>query len=70
MKTANLFDTKPYILNNISTSLIFAFKGLRPSDKFDNPCLKIPWVANANSVHLYALVSGTCFRVHVTLLYQ
>ena len=41
-------------------------KGIQLSDKFENSYLKILWVANENSVHLYALVSGTCVRVRVT----
>ena len=45
------------------------FKDFRPSDKFDNPYLIIPWVTNDNSEHLCELVSGTCFWVLGTLLY-
>ena len=44
-------------------------KDVRPSDKFDNPYLIIPWVTNDNSEHLCEPVSGTCFRVLCTLLY-
>ena len=44
-------------------------KDFRPSDKFDDPYLIIPWVTNDNSEHLCELVSGTCFRVLGTLLY-
>ena len=44
-------------------------KDVRPSDKFDNPYLIIPWVTNDNSEHLCEPVSGTCFRVICTLLY-
>ena len=44
-------------------------KDVRPSDKFDNPYLMIPWVTNDNSEHFCELVSGTCFRVLGTLLY-
>ena len=43
-------------------------KDFRPSDKFDNLNLIIPWVNNDNSEHLCALESGTCFRVYDTLL--
>ena len=45
------------------------FKDVRPSDKFDNPYLIIPWVTNDNSEHLCEPVSWTCFRVLCTLLY-
>ena len=41
----------------------YRLKDFRPSDKFDNHYLIIPWVTNDNSEHLCALVSGTCFRV-------
>ena len=43
-------------------------KDVRPSDKFDNPYLIIPWVTNDNSEHLCELMSGTFFRVFGTLL--
>ena len=46
-----------------------SIKDVRPSDKFDNPYLIIPWVTNDNSGHLSEPVSGTCFRVLCTLLY-
>ena len=68
-----IYDTNPYSAgtsNPFENVLNITVKGIRPSDKFDNPYLKIPWVANDNSVHSYALVSGTCFRVRVTLFYQ
>ena len=45
-----------------------SFKDFRPSDKFDNPYLIIPWVTNDNIEHMCALVSGTCFRVLGILL--
>ena len=44
-------------------------KDFRPSDKFDNLYFIIPRVTNDNSVYLWSLVSGTCFRVLGTLLY-
>ena len=48
---------------------IIIFKDFRPSDKFDNPYLIIPWLTNDISENVCALVSGTCFRVLDTLLY-
>ena len=53
----------------IKLSIVFRFKDFQSSGKFDNPYLIIPWITNDNSEHLCALVSGTCFRVHGTLLY-
>ena len=49
--------------------LVCFVKDFRPSDKFDNPYLIIPWVTNDNGEHLCELVSGTCFRGLWTLLY-
>ena len=53
----------------VSMSFFFSFKDVRPSDKFDNPYLIIPWVTNDNSEHLCEPVSWTCFRVLCTLLH-
>ena len=47
---------------------ISKLKDFRPSDKFDNPYLRTPWVTNDNNGQLCRLLSGTCFRVHGTLL--
>ena len=54
---------------NSSVLCAFSLKDVRPSDKFGNPYLIIPWVTNDNSEHLCEPVSGTCFRVLCTLLY-
>ena len=49
-------------------NVIHLIKDFRPSGKFDNPYSTIPKVTIDNSEHLWAHVSGTCFRVLGTLL--
>ena len=62
--------TKWIHLLSCSTQANYIYlKDVRPSDKFDNPYLILPWVTNDNSEHLCEPVSWTCFRVLCTLLY-
>ena len=45
------------MLIKITYAFKIIIKDFRPSHKFDNPYLIIPWVTNDNSEHLCALVS-------------
>ena len=67
----SLLATEDSRLYNMKFHLSMRFFGqfcrLRGLDPSIN--LKFPWITNCNSVDLFAMVSGTCFRVLSTMLY-